>query len=113
MVWPILVTLVSDLFGLTHHSANYMFYDGCSNFAGSLSFAKLLAQAVYHRALSHNSAEHSETCLGSSCFALTHIIIACVELLTTLLAMLLCKRSLGLFREIRARARLFCVDGGN
>jgi hypothetical protein len=47
-VWPLLVVLAGDLFGVAHLGANYNFYDGLSSAGGSAVFALLLPSFAYH-----------------------------------------------------------------
>lgn len=91
MVWPLLVLVVGEIFGIQHVGANYMFYDGFSSAIGTLILSKMIAQNVYETHIIHNnnnttstsmmiindeSFDKQHTCIGIDCFQQTHIIIS-------------------------------------
>ena len=84
-VWPIMVTLSADLWGLKHLGANYMVFDGTTALIGSLICGKLLPQSVY----SSNSINGDLECHGSKCFGLAHVVILVVNLMGAVAAGLL------------------------
>jgi MFS family permease len=75
MVWPLMVLISAEVFGLPGAGQNYMFYDGVSSAAGTLLLTKFVAQAVYDENTDPNGAD-AKTCLGMACFRATHMIVA-------------------------------------
>jgi hypothetical protein len=71
-VWPLMVLIVGEAFGVANAGANYMFYDGFSSAVGTLLLTKGLAQHVYE----YHTDEDSNTCSGPTCFRLTQLIVA-------------------------------------
>ena len=103
-IFPVLVVLVSELFGLRNHGSNYMFYDGTAAILGVFVLAKLLPQTVYTHA-----AHGAKTCIGLNCFFWTHAAIAIVEVFAALLALALLIRT----RKQFAQRRRMRLDGGH
>jgi MFS family permease len=68
--WPHVVLLIAECYGKEHMGANYGFYDGVCQAAGSLLLAKLLPGAVYAAHV-----REGNECFGNECFALTHAVI--------------------------------------
>jgi len=75
-MWPLMVLIIGDLFGTVNHGANYLFADGITCAAGTLSIAKYLTQFVYEQNVLEGDGEASNVCFGADCFRLTHQIIA-------------------------------------
>ena len=82
-VWPCLVTISADLFGLAHLGSNYMVYDGSTALIGSLLMGKVLPQYVYE----NNCEKGSTQCHGGVCFALAHMVIVVVNVVGALSAL--------------------------
>jgi MFS family permease len=72
MVWPLMVLIVGEVFGVANAGANYMFYDGFSSAIGTLLLTKGLAQHVYE----YHADADSNTCSGPTCFRLTQLVVA-------------------------------------
>ena len=72
MVWPLMVLIVKDLYGLRYFGTNYMFYDGLSCSIGTLLFSQLLTTFVYEQ----HTSPGQYNCEGSNCFLATHLVIA-------------------------------------
>lgn len=79
MVWPLMVLIVGEVFGTANAGANYMFFDGFTSAAGTLLLTKLLAQEVYEAHIDPH-ADDTNTCVGTGCFQLTHMIVAFLSL---------------------------------
>lgn len=79
MVWPLMVLISAEVFGIAGAGQNYMFYDGVSSAAGTLLLTKLIAQEVYE---SHTDPDgpDAKTCIGMGCFQSTHMIVAGLSL---------------------------------
>lgn len=79
MTWPLMVLIVGDIFGVEHHGANYMFYDGFTKAIGTLSLSDYVAGTVYE---AHAGSQEADgfACLGPSCFRETHVIVAFLAL---------------------------------
>jgi len=95
-IFPVLVVLVSELFGLSNHGSNYMFYDGTAAILGVFVLAKLLPQTVYAHA-----ANGGKTCIGLDCFFWTHAAVAMVEVVAAFLALALLIRTRKQFAQRR------------
>ena len=81
MAWPLMVLIVGDIFGLEHHGANYMFYDGFTKAVGTLVLSTLVAGTVYDDHVIVNdddimNSDGASLCLGPECFRDTHLSIA-------------------------------------
>lgn len=79
MVWPLMVLISAEVFGVAGHGQNYMFYDGVSSAAGTLLLTKLIAQKVYDVNTDPRGAD-PKTCIGMGCFQSTHLIVAGLSL---------------------------------
>ena len=75
MIWPLMVLISAEVFGVAGAGQNYMFYDGVSSAGGTLIITKFVAQAVYDHNTDPNGAD-SKTCIGMDCFQSTHMIVA-------------------------------------
>ena len=76
-VWPLMVLIVGEVFGVAHLGGNYMFFDGCTSSIGAFVLSNLVAGEVYEHSC---VLEDSYTCYGPSCFRMTHEIIAALSL---------------------------------
>jgi MFS family permease len=79
MAWPLMVLIVGDIFGIEHHGANYMFYDGYSKAIGTLLLSGYLAGTVYEANVDKHEAD-GVTCFGPECFRMTHLTVAGLSL---------------------------------
>ena len=84
-VWPLMVTLSADLWGLEHLGANYMVFDGTSALIGSLLCGKMLPQAEY---VAHET-KGNTNCSGSECFGAAHLMMASLNVVGVLAALVL------------------------
>jgi MFS family permease len=75
MAWPLMVLIVGDIFGIEHHGANYMFYDGYTKAIGTLLLSEYVAGTVYEAHVDKQEAD-GETCFGPACFRKTHLTVA-------------------------------------
>lgn len=73
MAWPLMVLIVGEVFGLEHHGANYMFFDGGTKALGTIFLSDVLVGSVYE---SHIVGSSSHICVGVECFRTTHLIVA-------------------------------------
>lgn len=73
MVWPLMVLISGELFGIENVGANYMFYDGLTSALGTLALSKFVAQKVYEDQI--GSGGDGVTCYGQECFQMTNWII--------------------------------------
>ena len=48
-IWPLMVLIVGEIFGMENMASNYMFYDGGTSAVGTLVLSKFVAQWVYER----------------------------------------------------------------
>ena len=73
MAWPLMVLIVGEIFGVEHHGANYMFYDGFTKAVGTIFLSEFVAGNVYE-----NNVDPDDplTCHGPACFQKTHFIVA-------------------------------------
>jgi Major Facilitator Superfamily len=78
MVWPLMVLISAEVFGVAGAGQNYMFYDGVSSAAGTLLLTKFVAQDVYEYNMDRSSG--SQTCIGMACYQATHLIVAGLSL---------------------------------
>jgi MFS family permease len=78
MVWPLMVLISAEVFGVAGAGQNYMFYDGVSCAAGTLLLTKFVAQEVYEYNMDRSSG--SQTCIGMACYQATHLIVAGLSL---------------------------------
>ena len=67
MVWPLMVLIVGDIFGVQHHGQNYMFYDGFTSAIGTLVVSKYIVQEVYEGHIDDSDGD-GITCYGIECF---------------------------------------------
>jgi hypothetical protein len=108
--WPLLVILVSELFGTVHLGTNYMFFDGFCSAAGTYGLAKLLPQSVYMAHSNPTAGDSgdddsgSHSCHGAGCFRLTHLVIGAVSFSAVFVSCAVAYRTRGLYRVIRANA---------
>jgi len=68
-IWPHMVVMTSEMFGSKHLPANYLFFDGGCGAVGTILLANILPSAFYH-------ATNGNDCVGSGCYAVSHLIIA-------------------------------------
>ncbi|CAB9523616.1 Nodulin-like [Seminavis robusta] len=96
MAWPLMVLIVGDVFGVEHHGANYMFFDGGTKALGTLLLSEFLAGFVYE---AHVDNQHHldqgvdgmlNACWGPQCFRDTHLVIAGLSLICMVASLLLC-----------------------
>lgn len=73
MVWPLMVLITGELFGIENVGANYMFYDGVTSALGTLALSKFVAQKVYEDGIEPGG--DGVTCYGQECFQMTNWII--------------------------------------
>lgn len=95
-VWPLMVLIVGDIYGVANHGQNYMFYDGFTSAIGTLLIAKYLAQEVYERHIDPEDENMDDlTCYGEGCFQISHVVVAalCLSSLVASIAMLHMTRS--------------------
>lgn len=83
--YSIMVPTSSELFGLKHFGVNYSFM-GLGNPIGAILFSVLLAGNVYD---AEAAKQGGSTCIGSSCFRLTFIVLASACGLGTILSIIL------------------------
>lgn len=88
MVWPLMVLVCSDLFGLQHHGANYLFYDGATKALGTLFLSEYVAGNVYEAHVDQQVAD-GLSCFGPACFRNTHIVVVCLSLTCILVSLAL------------------------
>ena len=125
-MWPMLVILISELWGRTHLKDNYLFYDGGCAAVGNLLLANLLPSYIYERAEGHQTnvsdtgvgdsartlthaappalppPAHLPGCVGLQCFGPTHTVIIGLSLVSAIAASILALRSTGLYRRAAA-----------
>eukprot|EP00567_Pseudictyota_dubia_P002418 CAMPEP_0197466756 /NCGR_PEP_ID=MMETSP1175-20131217/65217_1 /TAXON_ID=1003142 /ORGANISM="Triceratium dubium, Strain CCMP147" /LENGTH=476 /DNA_ID=CAMNT_0043002809 /DNA_START=153 /DNA_END=1583 /DNA_ORIENTATION=- len=77
MVWPLMVLIVGEIFGVTNHGQNYMFYDGFSKAVGTIFLSGYVAGTVYEE---HAEPDDPLTCYGTACFQKTHLLVAAFAL---------------------------------
>jgi hypothetical protein len=99
-IWPHFVVLSSELFGSTHLSSNYMFFDGTAGAIGTLLLANALPSLIYQAA-----SKGSLDCDGPMCFGPTHAIIAGLCTAAAGAAGAMAVRSVALYRQISAAQR--------
>ncbi|KAL3797584.1 hypothetical protein ACHAW5_003303 [Stephanodiscus triporus] len=82
MVWPMMVLITGEFFGVAHVGANYMWFDGMSSAVGTLLISKVVAQEVYdeHIVREESGGEGNFKCTGLGCFAMTHAIVSLLSL---------------------------------
>jgi Nodulin-like len=118
MSWPLMVLIVGDVFGVEHHGANYMFFDGLTKALGTTFLSEYLTGSVYQAHISTSSSAalvsgaatksvgsasklfvakragmDALTCYGPHCFQMTHLVIAGLALTGILASVLLLKTS--------------------
>jgi MFS family permease len=79
MAWPLMVLIVGDIFGIEHHGANYMFFDGYTKAIGTLFLSEYVAGTVYEAHVDKQEAD-GVTCFGPACFRQTHLTVAGLSL---------------------------------
>lgn len=57
--------VASELWGLKHHGANYMLFDGVTSVFGTLGMAKFVTQSVYAANIEEAG---GRVCRGRGCF---------------------------------------------
>jgi len=84
MIWPLMVLIVGECFGISHMGANYMFYDGTTSALGTLLLSKFVTQAVYESHIVHGGTpgNHGDdtTCYGHDCFYWSHLAVVGLSL---------------------------------
>eukprot|EP01065_Artemidia_motanka_P007331 TRINITY_DN1362_c4_g1_i1.p1 TRINITY_DN1362_c4_g1~~TRINITY_DN1362_c4_g1_i1.p1 ORF type:complete len:585 (+),score=192.53 TRINITY_DN1362_c4_g1_i1:67-1821(+) len=103
--WPLMVVLVSELFGRKNLGGNYMLYDGWTAALGSLALAKFVPQTIYDEHASSDSGSSGsssggETCYGRVCFGWSFAIIAALSCGAVLLSLLLHCRNRAMYRRL-------------
>merc|ERR1712224_1151230 len=93
-----MVIMVSELYGSKFLPDNYMMFDGGSIFLGSVVMSRILAGSVQN---AHIMPGH-QTCIGAGCFQLTHIVVLALNLLGIVVALILAKKSVFVYRHIHA-----------
>jgi MFS family permease len=117
MSWPLMVLIVGDVFGVEHHGANYMFFDGLTKAIGTTFLSEYLTGSVYQAHISTSNTAlvggaatksvgtaskllvakragiDAFTCYGPHCFQMTHLVIAGLALTGILASVLLLKTS--------------------
>jgi MFS family permease len=88
MVWPLMVLISAEVFGVERAGQNYMFYDGVSSAGGTLLISKFVAQAVYDHNTDPNGTD-SKTCIGMDCFQSTHMIVSALCLTCALTSLIM------------------------
>lgn len=78
MVWPLMVLIVRDIFGIKHHGANYMMYDGTTKAVGTMFLSEYIAGNVYEAHV--DASVDAITCYGPKCFRETHLTVALLGL---------------------------------
>lgn len=78
MAWPLMVLIVGDVFGLKHHGANYMMYDGSTKALGTIFLSEYVAGNVYQAHVDRDV--DALSCYGSNCFRETHLTVAFLAL---------------------------------
>jgi MFS family permease len=94
MVWPLMVLVTGEVFGVANAGANYMFFDGFSSATGTLLLTKGLSQSIYTEHIRPDATDQN-TCLGMRCFQMTHLIVSLLSLTcvgTSLATLLLTRR---------------------
>ena len=70
-IWPSMVVIVSEVFGLRNLGGNYMVFDGVSSAVGSLIFGKFIPEYFYEK-----EKEEGETdCYGKDCYRMSYLLI--------------------------------------
>eukprot|EP00928_Gymnodinium_smaydae_P011331 TRINITY_DN14195_c0_g1_i2.p1 TRINITY_DN14195_c0_g1~~TRINITY_DN14195_c0_g1_i2.p1 ORF type:complete len:251 (-),score=24.53 TRINITY_DN14195_c0_g1_i2:91-843(-) len=93
--FPLLVLIVSEVFGSHRVASNYMIFDGSPGAVGALVFAKLVAQAWYKA-----NAGADGRCYGERCFLVPHISIVALQTLAAFLAVILSRRVRNVYASI-------------
>lgn len=78
MAWPLMVLIVGDVFGLKHHGANYMMFDGTTKAIGTILLSEYVAGNVYEGHV--DASVDARTCYGTACFRETHLIVSVLGL---------------------------------
>ena len=94
------VVVISELWGLKHFGANYLFSNGLNGAVGALGIAKFATQTVY----TANIREDDTVCYGRECFGTTHWIVAGSCACGTICSAVLLWRTRALYRRILYRA---------
>lgn len=88
MAWPLMVLIVGDIFGLTNHGANYMFYDGFTKAVGTILLSEYVAGSVYEAHVDKSQGD-TTSCYGPACFQRTHVVVAGLALTCVAASLLL------------------------
>lgn len=94
-IWPLLVVIASELFGLEHLSENYMLFDGFGSAVGNVVLAYYLPAYFADRAV-----VGSQDCYGSACFGPTHLILIGLSIAAFISALWLAHRTQKLYANI-------------
>jgi MFS family permease len=89
MAWPLMVLIVGDVFGVEHHGANYMFFDGGTKCLGTWLLSEMLTGYVYEAHVDHSHGSH-HNCWGPECFRDTHLATSALAVTCLLASLLLC-----------------------
>ena len=87
-VWPVMVCVAADIWGLQNLGANYMVFDATTAFVGALVLGKILPQSVY----AAHVVEGAHTCNGPGCFGLAHVVECACCAVGVLFSMVLLRR---------------------
>jgi MFS family permease len=92
MAWPLMVLIVGDIFGVEHHGANYMFFDGGTKCLGTWLLSQMLTGYVYEAHVNHaHGTLHN--CQGAECFRNTNLATSGLAVTCMLASLLLCYRT--------------------
>ena len=106
MVWPMLVLLSGEVFGVANVGANYMFFDGFSSAVGTLLLSKFLAQEVYDEHIDegrHGGAAAADDdgfqCYGTGCFRASHAVVSMLSLTCVVSSICLVRTTRDVYRR--------------
>ena len=95
-VYPLLVLVITEVFGQERVASNYMIFDGLPGAIGVFLIGHLLVSYVYDQ---HTAAGESE-CHGDDCFLLSHLIVVGVEAFGCILGAVLASRTWVIYRTL-------------
>lgn len=96
-LFPHMVVLTSELFGTKYLPDNYMLFDGGTNFLASIVLSRMLAGGVLD---AHTPSMPGSVCIGSGCFAVTHVVLLVLNMLSIPVALLMARNSRPVYRHI-------------
>lgn len=94
-IWPLMVVIASELFGLEKLSENYMLFDGFGSAVGNVLLAYFLPAYI-----ADHAAPGGRECHGPACFGPTHLILMSLSVAAFLAALALAFRTRELYRKI-------------